>query len=398
MPFGSAIQEGKNGPDDRPYVPILFEDNDGRKYSIDALRDVLKGGRKVILTGEFGTGKSRAIQQLFHALLPKNPIDKSPLSIDLRHMWGTTSADEILRRHFSILQMGAAANKVSDALHHGEFFLLMDGFDELAIQEWGGDSTAVSASRAKTMEPVRDLLNRTKNGCLITGRAHYFNNDTEMLAALGLPGQTLVLSTPPEFSPDDVKTFMEAMGFTGDIPVWLPRKPLIAEMYADFANRGEAPVGDTRAIFWSKFMDALCRRDSKIRQSYDPEAIKQILCRLSRKARTLPTGLGPIIPSDVQDAFTSVVGQFPAQEAASMLQRLPGLERVASETEDRQFVDDFIVEGLRGLDVANIIATYEQDDEIEKWRHGAGEVGIEVIADPPSVRTVVACTTFESIP
>ncbi len=387
-PFGSAIQEGQEGPDSRPYVPVHFEDQDGRSFSVQSVADLLFSGRKVVLTGDFGTGKSRAIQQLFSMLRKDEVISPSPIAIDLRHMWGTTSADEVLRRHFSMLQMGEATNKVSDALHHDEFFLLLDGFDELAIQEWGGSAAAVVESRAKTMEPVRDLLNRTKNGALITGRAHYFNNDEELLSSLGLPPDTLFLKTPEQFSPEDTFTFMRAMGYEGDIPIWLPRKPLIAEMYADFAKKGAAPVGETRAVFWSQFMDALCRRDAKIRQSYDPEAIKNILCYLSRKARITESGVGPILPDDVQEAFTKVVGQLPAQEAASMLQRLPGLGRVASETEDRQFIDDFIVEGLRGQDVVNIISTFEYDDAFKFWKHSAGEIGVELIAEKSNMNFV----------
>ncbi|WP_449044215.1 hypothetical protein [Paracoccus versutus] len=379
-PFGSAFREGISGPDERPYVPVFFDDADGRRYSIDALADLIKGGRKAVLTGDFGTGKSRSIQQLFTKLMPQETGEKSPVSIDLRHMWGTTSAEEVLRRHYSMLQLGAAAEKVSDALHHNEFYLLLDGFDELAIQEWGSDPDAVAKSRARTMEPVRDLLSRTTNGALVTGRAHYFNSDAEMLSALGLPSTTIILSTPPEFSLSEVGRFMKDMGYKGDIPVWLPRKPLVAEMYCDFSNSDLISDGSTRAAFWENFIDALCRRDSKIRQSYDPEAIKQILCRLSRRTRALPNGNGPIVPSDIQEAFTSVVGQLPAQEASSMLQRLPGLGRVSSETEDRQFIDDFIIQGLRGLDVSTIIATYEVDAKANEWRHGAGELGIEIIA------------------
>lgn len=379
-PFGSAYREGSEGPDDRPYVPVFFDDLDGRRYSIDALSDLIRGGRKAVLTGDFGTGKSRAIQQLFMKLSSKKAGETSPVSIDLRYMWGTTSAEEVLRRHYSMLQLGSAAEKVSDALHHDEFYLLLDGFDELAIQEWGSDPEAVAKSRARTMEPIRDLLSRTKNGALVTGRAHYFNNDTEMLSALGLPMNTLILSTPPEFSLTEVTQFMKDMGYEGDIPVWLPRKPLVAEMYCDFAASGLIAKGSTRSAFWENFIDALCRRDAKIRQSYDPEAIKQILCRLSRRTRALPSGQGPILPSDVQEAFTYVVGQLPAQEASSMLQRLPGLGRVSSESEDRQFIDNFIIQGLRGLDVSKIIATYETDTKAHEWRHGAGELGVEVIA------------------
>ena len=379
-PFGSAFREGNPGPDGRPYVPVFFDDKDGRRYNIDDLSDLIRSGRKAVLTGDFGTGKSRSIQQLFSKLAPKKAAEKSPVSIDLRYMWGTTSAEEVLRRHYSMLQLGSAAEKVSDALHHDEFYLLLDGFDELAIQEWGSDPDAVAKSRARTMEPIRDLLSRTKNGALVTGRAHYFNSDAEMLSALGLPQTTLVLSTPPEFSIDEASQFMKTMGYKGDIPVWLPRKPLVAEMYCDFSQIGLIAQGSTRSAFWENFIDALCRRDAKIRQSYDPEAIKQILCRLSRRTRALASGNGPIVPADVQEAFTSVVGQLPAQEASSMLQRLPGLGRVSSESEDRQFIDNFIIQGLRGLDVSTIIATYENDAKAKEWRHGAGELGVEVIA------------------
>jgi len=379
-PFGSAIREGKDGPDGRPYIPVVFSDADGNRYSIDDIRDKIATGSRIVLTGEFGTGKSRAIQQLFSALTPENPTERSPISIDLRQMWGTTSADEVIRRHFSTLQIGPQAESAIDALHHNEFFLLLDGFDELAIQEWGSDATSIATSRAKTMNPIRDLLSRSTNGALITGRAHYFNSDTEMLSALGLPSTTLILSTPPEFTTEEVSHFIKSMGYSGSLPLWLPKKPLIAEMFVDFTLNGLSAVGVTRPEFWEAFMNALCRRDAKIRQSYDPEAIKQILCRLSRSARIQSDGLGPIRPSDVQEAFTFVVGQFPAQEASSMLQRLPGLGRVASESDDRQFVDEFIVQGLRGLDVSNIVATYEPDVRADHWKFGAGELGLEVIA------------------
>jgi hypothetical protein len=201
-----------------------------------------------------------------------------------------------------------------------------------------------------------------------------------MLSALGLSAQALIVSTPPEFTVEETKQYVTSIGYTGEIPVWLPRKPITAEMYGDFAMRGLMKDDDSRPLFWENFIDALCRRDAKIRHSYDPEIIKQIICRLSRITRMSESGLGPITPLDVQEAFKGVVGQFPAQEAASMLQRLPGLGRVAAETEDRQFADNFLVEGLRGLDVVNIVSLYETEIKSTSWKHGIGELGTEVVA------------------
>ncbi|MCF4165777.1 hypothetical protein L2U69_08995 [Zavarzinia compransoris] len=381
-PFGSAFKEGSDGPDSRPYVPVLFDGQDGKRYEIKDIALKISHGSRVILVGEFGTGKSRAIQQLFDELLPQSPTDKTALSIDLRTMWGTQNADEVLRRHFSMLQMSQNASSAIDALHHDDFVLLLDGFDELAIQDWGNEAGTISKSRNRTMDPVRDLLNRTKSGALITGRSHYFSSDKEMLSALGLNNDALIISTPPEFTISETKQFLKDMGRDVEIPNWLPRKPLVAEMFAEFSDIALSNIQIVnRPAFWEMFIDQLCERDSRIRQSYDSEALKKILCKLSRKARATADGRGPITPFDVQTIFGEVVGQLPAQEASAMLQRLPGLGRVASETDDRQFVDDFIVEGLRGLDVANILALYEQNVQSDHWKHGAGVLGLEIIAN-----------------
>ncbi|MBS1087210.1 NACHT domain-containing protein [Gluconobacter sphaericus] len=379
--FGSAINEAQEGPDTRPYVPVFFDDRNGHRYKLEDLVTRIQHGARIVMIGDFGTGKSRCIQELFSKLIPKTATEKSPISIDLRTMWGTQSAEELIYRHYSMLQLDAMKERAVEALHKGDLFLLLDGFDELAIQEWGSEPDAIAKSRARTMEPIRDILNRTKSGAIICGREHYFSSDNEMLAALGLNRNSIIVETPPEFSMEEAKKFLHTAGYDGHIPIWLPRKPLIAEMYANFSQKKLIDAGSGRPEFWESFIDALCRRDSQIRASYDPETIKNILRLLSRKTRTTPDGRGPITPTDVQQAFTSIVGQHPAQEAISMLQRLPGLGRVAAETDDRQFIDDFIAEGLRGFDVSSIVSTFEVNIDSSEWKHGAGDLGLEIIAN-----------------
>ncbi|AHK70727.1 NACHT domain-containing protein [Gluconobacter oxydans] len=379
--FGSAINETQEGPDTRPYVPVFFDDRSGHRYKLEDLVTRIQHGARIVMIGDFGTGKSRCIQELFSKLIPKNATEKSPISIDLRTMWGTQSAEELIYRHYSMLQLDGMKERAVEALHKGDLFLLLDGFDELAIQEWGSEPDAIAKSRARTMEPIRDILNRTKSGAIICGREHYFSSDNEMLAALGLNKTAIIVETPPEFSMDEAKKFLHTAGYDGHIPIWLPRKPLIAEMYANFSQKKLIDASSGRPEFWESFIDALCSRDSQIRASYDPETIKNILRLLSRKTRIAPDGRGPITPTDVQQAFTSIVGQHPAQEAISMLQRLPGLGRVAAETDDRQFIDDFIAEGLRGFDVSSILATFEENIKSSEWKHGAGNLGLEIIAN-----------------
>lgn len=265
-PFGSAFREGEGGPDRRPYVPVVFDDRDGHRYSINDLVTRIRNGAKIVLTGDFGTGKSRAIQQLFSGLSPATATEKSPISIDLRSMWGTQNAEELLRRHYSTLQLGHLAERAIDALHNNDLLLLLDGFDELAIQEWGNEPGAIAKSRARTMEPVRDILNRTSNGALVSGRAHYFSSDDEMISALGLSGDTIVVTTPPEFSLDETRQFMGAMGFDADVPVWLPRKPLIAEMYCG------------QAIAISRLGRMPCAASGGSAVRFEPQALPCRLC------------------------------------------------------------------------------------------------------------------------
>ncbi|MDT8872936.1 hypothetical protein RAA17_22115 [Komagataeibacter rhaeticus] len=164
------------------------------------------------MIGDFGTGKSRCIQELFSKLIPNKATERSPISIDLRTMWGTQSAEELVYRYYSMLQLDRMKERAVEALHKGDLFLLLDGFDELAIQEWGSEPDAIARSRARTMAPIRDILNRTKSGAIICGREHYFSSDSEMILALGLNKSTIIVETLPEFSMEEAQKFYMLQG------------------------------------------------------------------------------------------------------------------------------------------------------------------------------------------
>jgi hypothetical protein len=59
-------------------------------------------------------------------------------------------------------------------------------------------------------------------------------------------------------------------------------------------------------------------------------------------------------------AFESVVGQMPVDEASLMLQRLPALGRVKAETNDRQFIDSYILDGLRAKDTGALFTMVDR--------------------------------------
>jgi len=109
-------------------------------------------------------------------------------------------------------------------------------------------------------------------------------------------------------------------------------------------------IGQDELSFFDHFIKVLCQRDAHISASFDAATIEAVLRRLARLTRTRPANVGPVTLSDVQSAFESVVGQMPVEEASLMLQRLPALGRVKSETNDRQFIDSYILDGLRAKD------------------------------------------------
>ena len=58
-PFGSAVDPDSGETDRTRYVPISYNSNDGTSWSTNDIAEGLTNGKKVVLLGEFGSGKSR---------------------------------------------------------------------------------------------------------------------------------------------------------------------------------------------------------------------------------------------------------------------------------------------------------------------------------------------------
>jgi hypothetical protein len=176
-----------------------------------------------------------------------------------------------------------------------------------------------------------------------------------MFSALGLSADnSIVIRCKDEFTEDEMREFFRRY-VTEDIlmPGWLPRRPLVCQTIADMDSDELDQmfgVGKDELSFFDHFMRVLCERDAHIRASFDAATIEAVLSRLARLTRTRSANVGPITLGDVQAAFESVVGQMPVEEASLMLQRLPALGRVKAETNERQFIDSYILDGLRAKD------------------------------------------------
>ncbi len=388
-PFGSAVNPLTGQKDDTEYVPVRYKvDGSGEDIGTKEIADYLKRGRHVILLGEYGSGKSRCIRETFRYLADRANSDfNHPLAIDLREMWGLKRGVELISRHFADLGLDRLSSSAVQALNAGAITLLLDGFDELGSQAWNNDPARLRAIRAHALQGVKDIIQRSQAGVLVAGREHYFPSSGEMFQALGVNEATCtVIRSKEEFTDEELQEFFDQRGINVEIPAWLPRRPLICQTINDLPDEDREEMFEVSAsetAFWDHFMRVLCVRDARINVAFDPDTIYGVLKRLARITRTKPSNVGPVTLSDLQRAFEDIVGQAPGEEASVMLQRLPSLGRLGTETDDRQFTDTYILDGLRAKDVGEIALTSSEllkDVISAAWANGLDNLGQLILA------------------
>ena len=212
--FGSAVDPLSGEKDNLPYVAVSYSEQTGRHvYELGELRNMLANGTKIILLGNYGTGKSRCVQELFGGFediaLKKHLY---PIGIDLRDNWGLRRGVEVIRRHFEDLGLENSAISALRIIDKGGLILLLDGFDEIASQVWSDDPGHLEEIRAQSLSGIKDLIQMARGGLLISGREHYFNSDEEMYRCLGLDREkAIVLHCADEFSDAQME---EILGFS----------------------------------------------------------------------------------------------------------------------------------------------------------------------------------------
>lgn len=384
-PFGSAVDPKTGSKDNKKYINVFYVSGDD-EVSISDLKEYLKQKQNIILLGEYGTGKSRCVQELFRLLSEDAKRGELyPISINLRDNWGMQSAEELIRRHFETLGLADTSDSLVRSFDKGGVCFLLDGFDEIGSQSWGDDQAKLANLRKRSVVSIKDLISKCPDGrVVVTGREHYFNSDDEMLKALGLSRENCkIVRCKDEFTIEEMEEFLSGISENTVLPSWLPRRPLMCQTISqlDEEDVERIFVDEGRGSeFWHRLIDVICEREARINPILDAETIKKVYQKIARATRAKPTDVGPITISELNQAFETVLGTPPIDESATMLQRLPGLGRTSTETSDRSFIDGFILDGLRALDVAEIVVSSEGGLEKEKWTNPLREVGYEVLA------------------
>ncbi|EOI3503305.1 NACHT domain-containing protein [Cronobacter dublinensis] len=376
--IGSAIDPWTGKVDNNPYVPVKYvESKSGKEYKIDDIKYFLDRGNKIILTGSFGSGKSRCIREIFD--LYKSEKDPAYcFVINLRENWSLKRSNEIVRRHFE--DLGFEPNTVNNSiklLNLKSSVFMLDGFDEIGSQNWSNEPNKLSKAKQDALVGVRDLITNFEGGLLITGRENYFNNDKEMFSFLGLKeSSTIYLKCKDEFNKDEMHAYMNNIGCANlMLPPWAPRKPLIFQMIATISERVAILSQDNEYEFWDKLIDFICQREANINKAIlDPTIIKQVLIELANLTRTKNNDYGPISNSEVSQIFSQITGRSVTDESAIILSRLPSFGRVGSDSSDYQFIDMYMLDGLRA---EYMHSHYDSDEAIKttKWINPLREFG-----------------------
>lgn len=384
LPFGSAIDSKTGANDKREFISVNYIDAEKNKsFTINALTALLQRGAHVVLSGDYGTGKSRCVREVYTKL--RTDVKGSgafPLAINLRDHWSSSSALEIIAGHLGNVGLGNSVDNVMRLLNSGHLILLLDGFDEIGTQIHDNRIEDRKALRKRAVQGVRDLIQKSKAGVLITGRSHFFDGNLEMIESLGL-SQSHDLScieVPETFSAAEGAKYLAALGVSSALPDWLPRKPLVFQMLV------ELEIEDIEYLlkeehgqfeFWSAFIYAVCRRESKgVGDSIAPQTIQLILQHLAAKTRYANAPMGRLTSSDIDSAYQLVVGSVPDQSGRQLLSRMCTLGRIEPESPDRQFIDPNVLDILRGDSLISEIINMSEGMNSSQWVQSLGFLGM----------------------
>jgi len=140
------------------------------------------GSRQLALLGEYGQGKSTAaLMTTYHLIDSRDPIHKIPILIELRGKSPRNmTPEEIIAGWAFPYSINPLA--VMKLLMAGRIFLILEGFDEMALV---GDSE----TRLAHFRTLWKFCYQNSK-ILITGRPNFFLDDYEMKASLGISKPT----------------------------------------------------------------------------------------------------------------------------------------------------------------------------------------------------------------
>lgn len=374
--FGSvqSFSVGSRNPDIE-FVEIGIQSiSQSKAFSLSELVEGILAGHHFAITGQYGAGKSMTLREIFLRLEERyirGGNSQFPVYINLREHSGQKDPVEILERHARNIGFESPSSLIR-AWRGGFLVLLIDGFDEIASLGVQGSWKKLRDLRMRALEGVRRLIREsTQCGVLVAGRAHYFEDDTELCQALGLSNATTLALD--EFTAEQVKAFLAKFPTTTadrQLPDWLPTRPLLLGYLAArglLTEMGDGSEGLDAVEGWDYLLSRIYPREQDIETNLDGTTLRRILERIASIARVSEDGLGPVSRKDLFAAFTEVCGYDPDEQGMLAIQRLPGLGIYRAEDESRCFVDKELADVCAGAEFSAFLQSPFESAKNQLW-------------------------------
>jgi len=390
------------------YVSLDFVDvgDRGKQYNITSIIESLEEGRRIVLIGEYGSGKSMTLREIYlhyRRLHFKRDDTRFCLHLNLNDHQGQSDPVEALMRHAMVIGF-PQPHQLVRAWRSGEAHVILDGFDEVFAPGWASGSRPLIDVRRRSVELVWRFMKDTpqSSGIITAGREHFFDDLKEMKSHLGLPSNAVIASAT-DFTEEQVQQYLRNREWQAALPEWLPRRPLIIGYLAGrrlFAIAEDLAYSDP-GQGWHRLLAAICTREARADAGIDDIAVRAIVERLASLARRRSNGLGPLEFQDLVTVFRDLRGYLPDEGAYSILQRLPGLRVNDSQTNTRMFIDDDFVDAARAGDLHRWLLDPDPKKISEaflNWTNLLGATGMAVLRcqveesglDSPSVKTALS--------
>lgn len=391
-PFGStAYISMPSSEETTTDIPIIFRDQDAKEFNVQKVRSEVSEGKHVLITGEFGIGKSHSVRNIYREMRKryfKNPAENPfPIHVNLRDCAGLKSPSEVFRRHAEEVGFNNERGLLS-AWKAGAAALLLDGFDEVIPSRWLGPTTSLRTVRRDALSPIRRLIEESPKatGVVAAGRGNYFSSDQEIVSCLGLMDPLHLSLT--DFDADQAAALIRAAGIEAPVPAWLPARPLLLThlvstgLLDSVAGLGEqASASDA----WRQLLTMICDRESRIYPSVEPLTIRHLIRKLATVARAKGDPLAALEMEDLARAFFDLSGRKADEEVNQLLMRLPGLavSPKSGGGEARIFADADLASTAFGEELATYLMSPFTDSPLAQaatWSDTADTLGIEVCA------------------
>lgn len=393
-PFGSIYNHASHTievPRSDFVEPTITHNKTGEFISLDAISRKSFDSSRIIITAEYGMGKSMLLREIYFSLgdnFLKGNSFRTPVAINLRDHLGQSDHIELLERHAR--NTAIDARKLVAAWSAGYVNLIIDGFDELSTRGWTGDHRKLREFKRSTHSVVKKLIKETpkKSSIIISGRAAYFDSDSEMREALGAHEDVFDHFHIQHFDAEQASELLRRKNHHDPLPQWLPTRPLflsylinkdLIKSAVTVASTGSFPEGTA----WSALLEMIAERESDQSEGVDKNTILQFWGLLATKARQGTDLQKSFSPTEMDSAFYLATGNTVSEDERHLLLRLPGFGVSPDNASNRIFIDmDFLNAASSKLVFSHIISPYTDEQykiDLRNVSQQLNHVGVSVV-------------------